>query len=458
MPIRDRAVWALAIIVCTLALMGPAIWNGFPLMEWDTGGYLARWYDHTLVINRAVPYGLLLNAGSFLAFWPVLVVQSLLTIWIAALMLRVHALGGRPLLLTAIVVLLSAVTTLSWLTSILLTDIFAGLAVFAMYLLLLRGNALRTWEKPALVLFIAFSAAAHSATLAVCGGLLLVAFAVSRFDRKWIPGARLGAGLAALVLSVLMVLGTNYLIAKKLAWTPGGFSIAFGRMLQDGIVKSYLDAHCPDPYLRLCRYKDEIPQDADQFFWHTPLFEQQLGGFEKLGPEMERIVLGAMKDYPLWQIESAAVATARQLVHVKTGEGVEDTLWHTYLVIRDHLPEVLPAMNAARQQQHPSISFTAINEVHYPIALIGMALLPILFVLALFDLLPRPFAELTATAMLALLGNAMVCGAVSNPHDRYGARMVWIGAFIVLLAFSYAFEHFRRTRSRPVRAAEPLFY
>jgi len=437
MPIRERALWALAIIVCTLALMGPAIWNGFPLMEWDTGGYLARWYDHTLVINRAAPYGLLLNAGSFFAFWPVLVVQSLLTIWIVALMLRVHALGGRPLLLT---------------------DIFAGLAVFAMYLLLLRGNALKAWEKPALVLFIAFSAAAHSATLAVCGGLLLVAFAGSRFDRKWIPAARLGAGLAALVLAVLMVLGTNYLIDKKLAWTPGGFSIAFGRMLQDGIVKSYLDAHCPDPYLRLCRYKDEIPQDADQFFWHTDLFEKQLGGFEKLGPEMERIVLGAMKDYPLWQIESAAVATARQLVHVKTGEGVEDTLWHTYLVIRDHLPELLPAMNAARQQQHPSISFMAINEVHYPVALIGMALLPILFVLALFDLLPRPFAELTATARLALLGNAMVCGAVSNPHDRYGARMVWIGAFIVLLAFSYAFEHFRRTRSRPVRAAEPLFY
>jgi hypothetical protein len=458
MPIRDRALWAVAIIVCTLALMGPAIWNGFPLMEWDTGGYLARWYDHTLVINRAVPYGLLLNAGSFFAFWPVLVVQSLLTIWIVALMLRAHELGGRPMLLTAIVVVLSAVTTLSWLTSILLTDIFAGLAVFAMYLLLLRANALKPWEKPALVLLIAFSAAAHSATLAVCAGLLLVAFVASRFDRKWIPGPRLAASGIALALSVAMVFGTNYLIAKKLAWTPGGFSIAFGRMLQDGIVKSYLDAHCPDPYLHLCRYKDQIPQDADQFFWHTDLFEKQLGGFEKLGPEMERIVLGAIKDYPLWQIESAAVATARQLVHVHTGEGVENTLWHTYLVIRDHLPEVLPALNAARQQQNPSISFTAINQVHYPVALAGMALLPVLFVLGLFGGLPRPFAELTATAMLALFGNALVCGAVSNPHDRYGARMVWIGAFVVLLALSYAFEHIRRARSRPLPAAEPLFY
>jgi hypothetical protein len=458
MSSRGWALWALAIIVCTLALMGPAIWNGFPLMEWDTGGYLARWYDHTLVINRAVPYGLLLNLGSPLAFWPVLVVQSWLTIWIVALILRAQELGNRPLLLTVIIVLLSGVTTLAWLTSILLTDIFAGLAVFAMYLLLLRANALKPWEKPALVLLIAFSAAAHSATLAVCAGLLLVAALGWRFDRKWIPAARLAAGAAALVLSVFLVLGTNYLIAKKIAWTPGGFSIAFGRMLQDGIVKAYLDAHCPDPYLHLCRYKDQIPQDADQFFWHTPLFEQQLGGFEKLGPEMERIVLGAMKDYPLWQIKSATVATARQLVHVRTGEGVENTLWHTYGVMRDRLPELLPAMDAARQQQTPSISFALLNQVHYPIALTGMALLPIIFVLALFGCLPKSFAELTATAMLALLGNAAVCGAVSNPHDRYGARMVWIGAFIVLLAAAYAVEQMRRARIRPLPAAEPLFY
>lgn len=458
MPIRDRAFWVVATIVCTLTLMGPAIWNGFPLLEWDTGGYLARWYDHTLVINRAVPYGLFLNAGSLLAFWPVLVVQSLLTIWILALMLRAHDFGNRPVLLISIVIALSVATTLPWLTSILLTDIFAGLAVFGMYLLLLRAGRLKTWEKPALVLLIAFSAAAHSATLAVCAGLLLVAAVGSRFDRKWIPGVRLAAGAAALVVSVVTVFGTNYLIAKKLAWTPGGFSIAFGRMLQDGIVHKYLDAHCPDPYLHLCRYKDEIPQDADQFFWHTDLFEKQLGGFEKLGPEMERIVIGAIKDYPLWQIESAAVATARQLVHVRTGEGVENTLWHTYGVIRDRLPELLPAMNAARQQQNPSISFTAINEVHYPVALIGMALLPMIFVLALFELLPRPFAELAGTAMLALFGNALVCGAVSNPHDRYGARLVWIGAFVALLALAQAVEQLRRARTRALPAAEPLFY
>jgi len=454
----DRAVWALAIVVCLLCLMGPALWNGFPLMEWDTGGYLARWYDHTLVINRAVPYGLLLNLGSGLAFWPVLIVQSLLTVWVLALLLRVHGLGHRPLLLTAIVAGLSTLTTLSWLTSIMLTDIFCGLGVFATYLLLLRSDRLGTWEKRGLFLLLAFSASTHSATLGVCMGLLIVAAILSRFDRKRVPSAKLAGGVAALALSIVLVFGTNYLVAQRLAWTPGGFGIAFGRMLQDGLVKKYLDEHCPDPDLRLCRYKDQMQQDADQFFWHDPLFEQKLGGFNGLGPEMERIVLGATADYPLLQLKTAIVASARQLVAVRTGEGVEDTLWHTYLVIRDHQPQWLPAMNAARQQQHPPISFTGVNMVHYPLALLAMALLPIIFLLAWVEVLPAPLAELTGTAMLALLGNAVICGAISNPHDRYGARIGWIAAFVALLALAQAVERIRRARLGPLPNAEPLFY
>ena len=37
-----------------------------------------------------------------------------------------------------------------------------------------------------------------------------------------------------------------FVVAKRLAWTPGGFALSFGRMLQDGIVKKYLDDHCPE--------------------------------------------------------------------------------------------------------------------------------------------------------------------------------------------------------------------
>ena len=42
MSMRDRARWAFAIL-CSMALLSaPAIWNRFPLLQYDTGGYLAR--------------------------------------------------------------------------------------------------------------------------------------------------------------------------------------------------------------------------------------------------------------------------------------------------------------------------------------------------------------------------------------------------------------------------------
>jgi hypothetical protein len=33
-----------------------------------------------------------------------------------------------------------------------------------------------------------------------------------------------------------------------------------------------------------------------------------------------------------------------------------------------------------------------------------------------------------------LLGNAFVCGALSNPNDRYQSRIAWIAVLAILLA------------------------
>ena len=94
MSARDRAPWALAVILSISLLVGPALWNGFPLLQYDTGGYLARWYEGTLVPSRAVVYGLMLNAGEVAAFWPVVLVQAALTVWVVTLTLRAHGYGN----------------------------------------------------------------------------------------------------------------------------------------------------------------------------------------------------------------------------------------------------------------------------------------------------------------------------------------------------------------------------
>ena len=432
MPNRDRALWALAVILSIALLLAPALWNGFALLQYDTGGYLARWYEGTLVPSRAVVYGLILTAGVPLSFWPVLLVQAAATVWIVALTLRAHGLGQRPLPLFSIVAALSLLTTLPWLTSILLTDIFAGLSVLALYLVVMRGDALSRRERIGLSVLIAVAAATHSATLAVLLALMLAAVLHFLVDRRRSRIVGIWRGLIALMLGTAMVFTADFIVAKRLAWTPGGFALSFGRMLQDGIVKKYLDRHCPDPALQLCAHKDQLPDDADVWFWGSKLFDQ-LGRFAGLGHEMEKIAVASVIDYPVLQAKTAAIATARQLIAVHTGEGVLTTIWHTYGIMEKFTPQLVPAMHAARQQQG-EISFTAINALQYPLALISMALLPVIVVLSWRRTIPAALGEFAAAVALALLANAFVCGALSNPHDRYGARMVWLAAFAVMLA------------------------
>jgi hypothetical protein len=51
--------------------------------------------------------------------------------------------------------------------------------------------------------------------------------------------------------------------------------------------------------------------------------------------------------------------------------------------------------------------------------------------------------RLAATTACALLANAVVCGVFANPHDRYGARMVWLAPLVVSLAAFRLYEQRR---------------
>lgn len=434
MPARERAQWALAVSLSLALLMAPALWNGFPLLQYDSGGYLARWYEGILVPSRAVIYGLMLSASVPLGLWPTVLLQSMLTVWVVALMLRTHGCGGRPWPLLGTIAALTICTTLPWLTSILLTDIFAGLSVLALYLLLLRDEALGRWERIGLIALIAVASATHSATLAVLLVLFAAGMLVRLINRKRLPIRALGRGIAALALGAALVFAADYVVAKRLAWTPGGFALSFGRMLQDGIVKKYLDQHCPDATLKLCTYKDELPDDADVWFWGSPLFDK-LGRFAGLGSEMEKIAVASVVAYPGLQVETATIAAAKQLIAVRSGEGVLTTIWHTYRIIEQYTPQLAPAMHAARQQRG-EIGFEMINRLHYPLALFAMALLPLIAVGGWRGLIAAELGELAATVTLALLANAFICGALSNPHDRYGARLVWLAGLTLAVTLA----------------------
>ena len=429
------AVWIAAVVIPAF-LVAPALWNGYPLLQFDTGGYLARWYEGYLVPSRSTVFGLYLHYGEGSGFWLNLGAQALATFWILQLSLRVLGMP-QPSRLLSIGLLLILTTALPWLSSMLLTDIFSGLAVLALYVLAAHGEKISPIEKASLFVFIAFSAATHSATFGVLLGLCLLGVMAKPWLGASIAWSGLLQGTLSIATGAMMLLAADHALSGQWAWTPGGYGVSFGRMLQDGIVTRFLNDHCGRENFKLCPYRNELPATGDQFLWGHSMFDK-LGRFAGMDDEMGYIVTHSLAEYPVWQAEAALKATAEQLMHVATGEGCTEWLGHTYGIIERYIPSQVKPMRAARQQRK-EINFAAVNWLHVPVALASM-----LAVLALFGygVWRRRFDDLSllaATVCFALLGNAVICGVISGPHDRYGARLVWIATFTALAAASRFF-------------------
>jgi len=439
--------WAIAVAIPPM-LLAPALWNGYPLLQSDTGGYLARWYEGYLVPSRSTVFGLYLHFGEHSYFWLNLAIQALTTMWILQVTLRVLGLA-RPWRLFGLYLVLALTTALPWLASMLLTDIFAGLSVLSLFVLVLQGDRVSGPEKAALFVFTAFATATHSATMAVLLGLCCVGWIARPFLRGRIPLAHLAQGTLTIAAGAGMLLSANFALSGHVAWTPGGSAIAFARMLQDGIVTRYLNDHCATQHFKLCPYRDELPETADDFLWSRETVFNKLGRFPGMGDEMGYIAVHALAEYPLWQAEAALLAMGEQMLEVATGENTDPpTTPHTYGIIHRYMPEQLKLMNAAHQQTG-FLTFGPINLIHVPIALISTALVFAMLIAAAVRRRIDDVTLLTATVCLALLGNAAICGIISGPHDRYGSRLVWIATCAVTIA---AMKRWQR-RGDPLRAS-----
>ena len=436
-------VWVIAAAI-PLMLLTPAFWNGYPVLQSDTGGYLARWYEGYLVPSRSTVFGLYLHYGEPSYFWLNLAIQALATMWILQLTLRVFGLA-KPWRLFGVSLVLTLTTALPWLASMLLTDIFAGLSVLSLFILVLHGDKISRSERAALFVFTAFSAATHSATMAVLLGLCCMGWIARPFLRGRIKAAPLVQGMLTVAAGAVMLVSANYALSGQAAWTPGGYSIAFARMLQDGIVTRYLNDHCPTQHFKLCPYRNDLPETADDFLWSRETVFNKLGRFPGMSDEMGYIAVHALTEYPLWQTEEALLATGEQMLEVATGENTDHpTLMHTYGVFREYLQGQLKAVDTARQQKS-FLTFGPVNLIHVPVALISTALIFAMLIAALFRRRADDVTLLMATVCLALLGNAAICGIISGAHDRYGSRLVWIATFAVMIAVM--------KRSRPPKSS-----
>jgi hypothetical protein len=433
--------WPLGSGAMLLALLAPALWNGFPLIFPDTGGYFTRPLEGTLSMGRSAFYGLFLDAGIPLAFWPNVLAQAAMVAWLIILTLRSHGLGGRPWLAAGMVATLSVATSLPWFTGQLMPDILFLAAALALHLLVFRSEQLARWECFALAGVTAFAIVSHMAAAGMAVGIVAALWLLTRVVNIGLPQAHLSFAAASVAAGIALCPISNFAITGNFAFTPGGSSFLFARMLEDGIVARYLGERCPDPALRICAYASELPDTTDEWLWanDTPFYK--LGGWNGFAEEQRGIILDSMRRYPLMHATAAAGDVLAQFAALQTVVSVADNA-PTIGAVADHLPQLMPQLMSARQQTG-RIDLEPLNLLHVPLAALSIAGLGAALIWRRRMGVAPELAALCLTVMLALAANAAICGVFSHPSDRYQSRLLPLAPFAMALLIA--------RRQRPVR-------
>ncbi|MGH6872037.1 MAG: hypothetical protein ACREHE_11080 [Rhizomicrobium sp.] len=440
MPLSAPSAEALAIALLCPVLLGPGLVNGAPFVFYDTGAYLVQGLGHVFMPERSAVYSLFLAAaGARYSLWLAAIVQCLVTAFLMTELARALRPRMPVWALAATGVVLAAITGLPWYVAQIEPDCFAAATVIGLYLLLFGGAELDAWRRLAVVVCTALSVAAHPSHLAVAAGLVLVVALtrlppVRRILGAGFPRARLAAASIGVAAAIATIFACNYALSGGIFFSRSGAVFLMARMMEDGLIKPVLDETCPVSGYRLCPYRNNLPARADTFLWKTRQSPfEKLGGFNGLEAESAALVGQSLARRPLENLGYALGNGLLQFVWFQTGDGIVKQIWVSKRAFHRAIPQPADRNGDDADWRESTLRFLPLNLIHIPVGFLSLAGLVILLRHARRA---RSWAGglLPAFILLALLGNAFVCGVFSAPHGRYQSRVIWLSTFALVLA------------------------
>jgi hypothetical protein len=460
---RRGAIWAAGCVLLAIALFLPAWINRQPVMYPDSVGYFHAGYTaikqlkHEADIHvrhrpqaaapnltrqqtegvgtaRSVYYGLVYVTGYVLGgVWALALGQVLVTLACLLLAGR-RAIALAPLPLMGALCGIALLTGLNIFAVTAMPDLFAGLMLLSVAMLLAFGRRMPRWETGFWLAVVLIACLFHKAHLAILALGLAVSLLLPFVRREAMRGVLLiaAAGAVALMGHYAVDLAVRQATGKWPVSTP--FMLA--RMVGDGTAERYLRETCPVRHFATCAYLAHMPMSENDFLWsHDP----DIGAMGIAPPETraaiageaDTIVLGALGAYPLEQ----AAATARNVMTQLGDVGVSE-----YGLLPTDTIAPIPMLHWALDHYAAS----GIAEGWVPLAAISALMRAVYFsaLIGIGTFLWRRRGGAAAEVHLVLLllvgiaANAIVSGAIAGVFDRYQGRVAWLAplGFVVLLA------------------------
>jgi hypothetical protein len=284
-----------------------------------------------------------------------------------------------------------------------------------------------------LALVSALGVLSHPSHLLLTATMVPVAAVVGWIVRK--PGERRGAFVGAAFLLALAVLAVGERLAfattvstvqkQEVVYWP----FLTARLIHDGPGLTYLEEKCPDAAIPTCVLYEALQKsDNPRRFTATHIiFEtsEDLGSFRLLSSEDQKLVADAQVEF------ARAVALDRPgevLRAVVDNTLVQATLDQVDMTIADQAlvektAASFPWLEPSNLSEWRGWMYW-IHQVHEVLYVVSaLALVAVVVWPGRFS---RAERGLAAMVLLGVLANAFVCGAISQPATRYGARVIWL--------------------------------
>lgn len=464
------------IVLCLLALLAClsiALINGGPLFYFDTDGYLVKGARALAKIGLGGPdpaagsgaatgaagavrrfaaageidgthsivYSLLLAGLAALRALEVMVLVNAAVVFAAmGLMLRVvtrlyPTARSGPMLL-ALPILAAAATSLPFYVAFLMPDIFTPVLILLVALLTAFAPRMTVWELAAALLLGWFAALSHLSHIPIATLLVptaaLGALLVER--RRW--------WLAPLLTStfVLVPLAERQLFEAMVTTTSNArVAVVYkpfitARLIQDGPGYRMLERNCPDPALASCALWDALQLFDDPYRLTAShiLFAEDppLSSFQTLPAVTRRAVaeeqmaffLRVLREDPLGTAAAFLKNTLRQAGMVSVDMTLPSEAIQKRLERHNGMALRFSDFGEGRITAGDWLAgLTALHMAIYALSalvLAGLALWP--------GRLPPALRVLAGMVIGGVLINALVCGGISQPATRYGARAAWV--------------------------------
>jgi hypothetical protein len=482
---KGRLPGLLWLALAVAALLSVLILNGRPLFYFDTGGYVNQgetalgqlgWKaapaadvpasgavnggaapgaaadmggKGTVDGSRSAVYalvaGIFARIGALEGLIVLNVLAVLASVWLAVRVALRETGGGQAGPHVAVPIIVACLGALPFYVAYLMPDTLAPVMILCLATLAAFGRQMRLPEILLALALASFAVVAHLSHLAIAALMVPVALAVSLYlsrQRWWLPP-----------LLCALVAGVGY--SERLALRAAAHAVAgsevvikpyiTARLIQDGPGREYLEHHCPNPQIATCDLFAALSKSDDpmRFTASHIVFETspELGSFRLMTPEQQRRVSNGQVGFFLDVLKDAPMATTLAFVR--------NTLVQTSM-FRIDMTLPTPAMERQAKAVHGS-AFGPLVAGHLawlaewmgPLTLAqgifySLSALVILALVVSPGPLSAGFRALAVMVVAGVLINALVCGGISQPATRYGARVIWLLPLMATMLIMFA--------------------